>query len=66
MGLWNPTILRQALAFALTLSPLRASPVARRPYRESGLVLGRIADLQGLPREGLESAPKRSFGFPDV
>ena len=35
MGL-NPMILRQALVFAFALTP-RVPPVARRPYRASGL-----------------------------
>ena len=60
MGL-NPTILRQGLAFALTLSPLRPSPVARRLYRASGLVLGRKAGLRVAAKEGSVSVTKRKF-----
>jgi hypothetical protein len=40
----NPTILRQGLAFS-ALSPLRASTSRAAPYRASGLVHRRIADI---------------------
>ena len=38
MGL-NPTILRQAQAFAFLFQPTDPPPRTRRPYRASGLVL---------------------------
>ena len=43
---WNPTILRQGRAFSWVLTPA-PSPLARRPYRASGLVLGRIFAVPG-------------------
>ena len=36
---------------------LTRAPSTGRPYRASGLVLGRIACLQGSPRKGPKSAP---------
>ncbi len=44
MGL-NPTILRQGRAFSWVLTPA-PSPLARRPYRASGLVPGRTFAVQ--------------------
>jgi hypothetical protein len=60
MGL-NPTILRQARAFALPLSPLRLPALPSRRYRASGLVLGRRASLKESSWEGPECALKQAF-----
>src|SRR5271157_3000807 len=43
-GVVNPTILRQAQAFAFAFSPSDPCRRPRRGYRASGLVLGRTAD----------------------
>src|SRR5271165_6618448 len=45
MGL-NPTILRQGRALALSFRSRRPPAVPGRPYRASGLVLGREAAVQ--------------------
>ncbi len=44
MGL-NPTILRQAQAFAYLFQPTDPPPRTHRSYRASGLVLTSTADL---------------------
>ena len=44
MGL-NPTILRQAQAFAFLFQPTDPPPRTRRPYRASGLVLTSVRDV---------------------
>jgi hypothetical protein len=47
MGL-NPTILRQAKAFAFLFQPTDPPPRTRRPYRASGLVLTSTPDGYGV------------------
>ena len=60
MGL-NPTILRQAQAFASALAFRLLAATSRHPYRESGLVQGRKADIR---REPVNVATSRGLLSP--
>ena len=59
----NPTILRQAQAFAFLFQPTDPPPRTRRPYRASGLVLTSTPDCRWLI-EPIRSRALGSRGFP--
>jgi hypothetical protein len=54
----NPTILRQALAFAFLLTPRAPSP-ARPRYRASGLVPGSLAAGPGVAKHQILTTGSR-------